>query len=99
MTIYCILPPNHMRAQSALLRMWIGSMMRAVVKGGLDPSRRVHFVLDEMSSIGQLDAIDDALDKYRGYGVKLQMYNCNGLPLPLMTNLCHGRFGLAFFGV
>ena len=35
MTVYLVLPPEHMRAQSALLRMWIGSMMRAVVKGGL----------------------------------------------------------------
>lgn len=34
-TVYLILPPEHMRAQSALLRMWIGSLMRAVVKGGL----------------------------------------------------------------
>jgi type IV secretion system protein VirD4 len=38
MTIYLVLPPEHMRAQSALLRMWIGSMLRAVVKGGLQDS-------------------------------------------------------------
>jgi type IV secretion system protein VirD4 len=35
MTVYLILPPEHMRAQSPLLRMWIGSLLRAVVKGGL----------------------------------------------------------------
>jgi type IV secretion system protein VirD4 len=35
MTVYLILPPEHMRAQSALLRVWIGSLLRAVVKGGL----------------------------------------------------------------
>lgn len=35
MTVYLILPPDHMRAQSSLLRMWIGSLMRAVVRGGL----------------------------------------------------------------
>lgn len=35
MTVYLILPPDHMRAQSPLLRLWIGSLMRAVVKGGL----------------------------------------------------------------
>ena len=35
MTVYCILPPEHMRAQAALIRMWIGSLMRAVVRGGL----------------------------------------------------------------
>lgn len=36
MTVYLVLPPEHMRAQSALLRMWIGSLLRAVVKGGLN---------------------------------------------------------------
>lgn len=35
MTVYCILPPHHMRAQSALMRIWIGTLLRSVVKGGL----------------------------------------------------------------
>lgn len=35
LTIYCILPPHHMRTQSALLRMWIGSMLRAIVRQGI----------------------------------------------------------------
>jgi len=35
MTIYLILAPEHMRAQSPLLRMWIGSFLGAVVKEGL----------------------------------------------------------------
>ena len=35
MTVYLVLPPEHMRAQSPLLRLWIGSLLRAVVKGGL----------------------------------------------------------------
>jgi type IV secretion system protein VirD4 len=34
----------------------------------------VHFVLDEAVSLGHLDAIDDSVDKYRGYGVRLQFY-------------------------
>lgn len=37
MTCYLILPPDHMRSQSALLRVWISSLLRAVVKGGLQP--------------------------------------------------------------
>jgi len=73
-TIYLVLPPEHIRAQSALLRMWIGSMLRAVVRGGLQEKNHVHFVLDESASLGRLDAIDDAVDKYRGYGIRLQFY-------------------------
>lgn len=74
MTVYLVLPPDHMRAQSALLRMWIGSLLRAVIRGGLQEKNKVHFLLDEAASLGRLDAVDDAVDKYRGYGVRLQFY-------------------------
>ena len=74
MTVYLILPPEHQRAQSPLLRMWIGSLLRAVVRGGLQEWNKVHFVLDEAASLGRMDALDDAVDKYRGYGVRLQFY-------------------------
>ena len=34
MTIYLILSPDRMRAQASLLRLWVGSMFRAVIRGG-----------------------------------------------------------------
>lgn len=74
MTVYLVLPPEHMRAQSPLLRMWIASMMRAVVRGGLQEKNKVHVILDEAASLGRMDALDDAVDKYRGYGLRLQFY-------------------------
>jgi type IV secretion system protein VirD4 len=73
-TIYLVLPPEHIRTQSPLLRMWIGSLLRAAVRGG--PNRRnfIHFVLDEAASLGHMEALDDAVDKYRSYCVRLQFY-------------------------
>jgi type IV secretion system protein VirD4 len=73
MSMFLILPPEYMRTQSALLRMWIGSLLRAVVRGGLS-NRRVHFVLDEAASLGHMDCLDDALALGRGYGVRTQWY-------------------------
>jgi type IV secretion system protein VirD4 len=35
MTIYLILPPDRMRSQTGLLRLWLSSLLRAVVRGGL----------------------------------------------------------------
>jgi type IV secretion system protein VirD4 len=35
MTIYLILPAEHRQAQASLLRLWITSLLRAVVRGGL----------------------------------------------------------------
>ena len=74
MTIYLVLPPEHMRTQSPLLRMWISALLRAVVRGGLQETNKVHFMLDEAASLGHMEALDDAVDKYRGYGVRLQFY-------------------------
>ena len=74
LTLYLVLPPEHMRAQSPLLRMWIGACLRAVVQGGLQERRKTHFILDEMASVGHLEQIDDALDKLRAYGVRCQFY-------------------------
>ena len=71
LTVYLVLPPEHMRAQAALMRMWISTLLRAVIEGGLQESNRVHMVLDEAASLGRMDAIDDAIDKYRGYGIRL----------------------------
>jgi type IV secretion system protein VirD4 len=44
------------------------------VKGGLQEKTKVHFILDEAASLGHMDALDDAVDKFRGYGVRLQLY-------------------------
>jgi type IV secretion system protein VirD4 len=74
MTIYLVLPPEYLRSQAGLLRLWVSSLLRSVVRTGLNERNRVHFILDEAASLGQLNAIEDAVDKYRGYGVRLQFY-------------------------
>ena len=104
MTVYLVLPPEHARAQSALLRLWIGSLIRAVVKGGLQETTKVHFVLDEAASLGHMDALDDAVDKFRGYGVRLlllyqslgQLKKCwpEGQEQTLLSNVTQVFFGV-----
>lgn len=37
-------------------------------------SSKVHFQLDEAAALGRMPALDDAVDKYRGYGVRLYFY-------------------------
>jgi len=74
MTIYLILPPDRMRGQSGLLRLWVSSMFRAIIRGGLQEAHKINFILDEAASLGHMEAIDDAIDKYRGYGIRLCLY-------------------------
>lgn len=105
MTVYLVLPPDQIRVQSPLLRMWIGSLLRAVVRGGLQEKHKVHFVLDEAASLGgHMDALDDALDKYRAYAVRLQFYfqslgqlkKCfpDGQDQTLLSNVTQVYFGV-----
>ena len=70
-SIYLILPPASRRSLAPLLRMWIVSMLGACVRGGLQEKNKVHFVLDEAASLEKMEAIDDAIDKFRGYGIRL----------------------------
>ena len=50
--------------------MWVSTMLRACVRGGVQEKNKVHFVLDEAASLGHMEALDDAVDKYRGFGVR-----------------------------
>ena len=81
MTIFLVLPPEHMRAQSGLLRMWVSTMLRACVRGGVQEKNKVHSVLDEAASLGHMEALDDAVDKYRGFGRQVPLV----LPRPRRT--------------
>ncbi|WP_161602314.1 type IV secretory system conjugative DNA transfer family protein [Tautonia marina] len=74
MTLYLVLPPKQISPQAGLLRLWVGAALRAVVDGGLQEQNAVDFILDEAASLGRMDCLDDAVDKYRGYGVRLQFY-------------------------
>ena len=112
LTVYLVLPPEHLRSQAGLLRLWVGTLLRAAVAGGSSadhgrggtPPTRIHFVLDEAASLGHLEAVDDAVDKYRGYGVRLQFYYqspgqlkaCfpNGQDQTLLGNVTQVYFGV-----
>ncbi|HEX4231567.1 MAG TPA: type IV secretory system conjugative DNA transfer family protein, partial [Bryobacteraceae bacterium] len=104
MTVYLILPPEHARTQSPLLRMSISSMLQAVVRGGLQERKLVHFVLDEAASLGHMEQIDDAVDKYRAYGARLlfgfqslgQLKKCfpEGQDQTLLSNVTQVFFGV-----
>ena len=103
-TVYLVLPPEHARAQSPLLRMWLGALLRGVVRGGLQERSRVHFLIDEAATLGHLEQLDDAVDKLRGYGARLifiyqslgQLKKCfpEGQDQTLLSNVTQVFFGV-----
>ncbi|OWK47320.1 type IV secretory system conjugative DNA transfer family protein [Fimbriiglobus ruber] len=70
-TVYLVLPPNHLKSQAPLLRLMVSGMFRAMFRAGTDPARRVQFFLDEAAAIGHMDSIDQAMAVGRGYGIRL----------------------------
>ncbi len=73
-TVYLIIPPQHMRAMTGLLRMWITTIFGVIVSKGLDEERLVHFILDEAAALGRMEAIEDGVVMYRGFGCRFQFY-------------------------
>ena len=71
MTINLILPPEHLRTQSPLLRLWIGSLLRTVIKGGLQEKNKVHLICDEAKLLGRMNQLSDILTIGRGYGIRM----------------------------
>jgi len=73
MTVYIVIPPEHLRTQSPLIRVWVNGLLRAVIQGGLT-HKKVHFLLDEAGpAIGNMPAVGDALVIGRSYGVRLTL--------------------------
>jgi type IV secretion system protein VirD4 len=73
-TVYLILPSERVSALSPLLRLWIGTLLRGVVRGGLQEKNRVRFICDEANVLGKMDQISDALTVGRGFGLRMQLY-------------------------
>jgi type IV secretion system protein VirD4 len=102
-TAYLVLPTERASALSPLLRLWIGTFLRSVVRGGLQEKRKIHFICDEANKLGKMDQISDALTVGRGFGLRMQLYyqdigevkKCwpDGADTTLMANVTQVYFG------
>jgi type IV secretion system protein VirD4 len=74
-TAYIVCPLEFIRAMSGWTRLMIWALFTSVVNEGLGERRLVHAVLDESASLqANFGALEDAVDKYRGYGLRSQFY-------------------------
>jgi type IV secretion system protein VirD4 len=69
MTVYLVLPSSHLASQSALLRLWLGLMLEAVLDRKSIPEQQTLFLVDEAAQLGRLDALLTAITLARGYGL------------------------------
>ncbi|CAH2405602.1 putative Protein-secreting ATPase [Mesorhizobium escarrei] len=70
LSIYLVLPPHMLESHSRLLRLWIGTLLTAVMRRRSRPARPTLFVLDEAAQLGELSELRQAITLLRGYGLQ-----------------------------
>ena len=104
LTVYLVLPSERASTLSPLLRLWIGTLLRGVIRGGLQENNKVHFICDEANLLGKMNQIADALTIGRGFGIRMQLYyqDCgqlkkcwpDGADQTLLSNVSQVFFGV-----
>ncbi len=74
MTIYMIIPPTKLDSHRVLLRLWIGTLLLAIMQRTQRPDQRTVFLLDECAQLGSLGVLRQAVTLMRGYGLQIWMY-------------------------
>lgn len=107
MSVYLVIPPQYQRTQSGLMRLWITSLLRGVVQGGLGEHNPVLFMLDECASLGHFEPLEDAITQLSGYGFRSftvwqsigQLEKCfpHGASTTLLSNVEKVVFGINDF--
>lgn len=69
-SIYVVIPPHMLTSHGRLLRLWIGTMMGAIVRRRARPPKSTLFLLDEAAQLGALDELRQAMTLLRGYGLQ-----------------------------
>lgn len=73
-TIYIVIPPSKLISHAILLRLWIATLLNAIMERGEKPLKRTLFILDECAQLGRLDALKKAITLLRGYGLQVWMF-------------------------
>lgn len=71
MTIYLVLPPTRLKSHAALLRLWVGSLLGALLERRQAPAVPTMFLIDEAAQLGTLGALRTATTLMRSYGVRV----------------------------
>jgi len=71
MTIYIVLPPDKLQSHRKLLRIWVGTIIRLILKRPGSPAKPTLFMLDEAAQLGHLDELVQAITLLRGYGMQV----------------------------
>lgn len=104
LSIYLVVPPDKLRSHQAVLRLWIGTLLRIITSRRRIPRKRTLFILDECAQLGSFAFLETVISLCRGYGLQAwtfwqdlsQLKKLYPLGWPTMINNCDV---LQLFGV
>jgi len=70
MTIYVVIPPDRLESHKGLLKLWVGTLLKAVTSRRVLPAARTLFMLDEAAQLGNFPQLETVITLCRGYGVQ-----------------------------
>ncbi|QKZ15109.1 type IV secretory system conjugative DNA transfer family protein [Spirosoma sp. KUDC1026] len=70
MTIYLILPPDKLISHRALIKLWIGVLLKTITSRQTIPHQQTLFLLDEAGQLGHFAYLYSIITLCRGYGLK-----------------------------
>jgi type IV secretion system protein VirD4 len=71
LTVYLVIPPEKLKSHRSLLRLWVGTLLTAIMRRRVVPEHRTLFVLDEAAQLGPFEPLLTAATLLRGYGLQL----------------------------
>ena len=70
-TLHLILPPERMKTLASLIRMWICTILRALIHGAASERNHGPFPARRSGHLGKMQILEDAVTLMRGYGIRL----------------------------
>jgi type IV secretion system protein VirD4 len=70
LSIYIVIPPDKLESHKSLLRLWVGTLLTAVMRRTVMPRQRTLFFLDECAQLGTLPMLRQAITLLRGSGLQ-----------------------------
>ncbi len=71
LSIFIVIPPEKLESHRALLRLWVGTLLTAVIRRKHIPQKRTLFLIDECAQLGTLPALRQAVTLLRGSGLQI----------------------------
>jgi type IV secretion system protein VirD4 len=69
-SIYIIVPPDKLTSHRALLKLWIGVLLKTITSRDVIPDLQTLFLLDEAGQLGHFAYLYSIITLCRGYGLK-----------------------------